>query len=203
MWASAPTKVCYAGGPAAAPTFPGFHFRQAISRRLYVGTGAHTRPGLAGGPERWADVGIGPYKGLLRGWLLRPPLHFRGSVSGGLSHGAYVGAGAHTRPGLAGGPERRAYVGIGPYKAGLIPACPRTSPPVGGPCGRPRQGQARPYKPSSRQDPRVRRYAGRGGAPISRGGNENGKLYGALSITSVGTGGQLSPHRLQRGLRQN
>ena len=61
----------------AAPTFPGFDFRQAISRRLYVGAGAHTRPGLAGAPERRADVGIGP------------------------------------------------------YKAGLTPACPRTSPPVG------------------------------------------------------------------------
>ena len=87
-----------------------------------------------------------------------------------ISRRLYVGAGAHTRPGLAGGPERRADVGIGPYKAGLIPACPRTSPPVGAALVAARgRGQARPYKPSSRQDPRVRRYAGRGGAPISRG----------------------------------
>ncbi|MCB5584128.1 hypothetical protein GKE88_07255 [Flavonifractor plautii] len=35
-------------------------------RRLDVGAGAHTRPELAGGPEVRADVGIGPYRGLLR-----------------------------------------------------------------------------------------------------------------------------------------
>ena len=84
MWASAPTKVCCGrhrlakmlrrGGACprpratikAAPTFPGFRFRRAILRRLDVGAGAHTRPELAGGPEVRADVGIGPYRGLLR-----------------------------------------------------------------------------------------------------------------------------------------
>ena len=84
MWASAPTEVCYGrhrpakmlrrGGACprpraatrAAPTFPWFRFRRAILRRLGVGTGAHTRPELAGGPEGRADVGVGPYRGLLR-----------------------------------------------------------------------------------------------------------------------------------------
>ncbi|WP_156621342.1 hypothetical protein [Flavonifractor plautii] len=35
-------------------------------RHLDVGAGAYTRPELAGGPEVRADVGIGPYRGLLR-----------------------------------------------------------------------------------------------------------------------------------------
>ncbi|MFR4202518.1 MAG: hypothetical protein ACLT09_16265 [Flavonifractor plautii] len=35
-------------------------------RRLDVGAGAHTRPELTSGPEGRADVGIGPYRGLLR-----------------------------------------------------------------------------------------------------------------------------------------
>ena len=55
--------------PAVArrpPLLPGFRLRRAILRRLDVGAGAHTRPELAGGPEVRADVGIGPYRGLLR-----------------------------------------------------------------------------------------------------------------------------------------
>ena len=58
-----------------------------------------------------------------------------------------------------------------------------------------------PHPPAGRsagQGPRVRRYAVRGGAFISRGGNQNGKLYTALSPAPVGAGGQLPPHRLQR-----
>ncbi len=58
-----------------------------------------------------------------------------------------------------------------------------------------------PHPPAGRsagQGPRVRRYAVRGGAFISRGGNQNGKLYTALSPAPVGAGGQLSPHGLQR-----
>ena len=50
----------------AAPTFPEFRFQQAILRRLDVGAGAHTRPELTSGPEGRADVGVGPYRGLLR-----------------------------------------------------------------------------------------------------------------------------------------
>ena len=51
----------------AATAFPGFRLRRAILRCLKpVGAGAHTRPELAGGPEVRADVGIGPYRGLLR-----------------------------------------------------------------------------------------------------------------------------------------
>ena len=83
MWASAPTEVCCGrhrlakmlrrGGACprlraaitAAPT-SGARLRRAVLRRLDVGAGAHTRPELAGGPEVRADVGIGPYRGLLR-----------------------------------------------------------------------------------------------------------------------------------------
>ena len=59
---SAPPSPAYRG----RPTFPWFRFQQAILRRLDVGAGAHTRPELASGPEVRADVGIGPYRGLLR-----------------------------------------------------------------------------------------------------------------------------------------
>ena len=54
------------GRPQGPPLLPGFRSRRAILRRLDVGAGAHTRPELAGGPEVRADVGIGPYRGLLR-----------------------------------------------------------------------------------------------------------------------------------------
>ncbi|UQT48508.1 hypothetical protein M5E87_28870 [Flavonifractor plautii] len=82
-WASAPTEVCCGrhcpakmlrrGGACprlraaikAAPT-SGARLRRAVLRRLDVGAGVHTRPELAGGPEVRADVGIGPYRGLLR-----------------------------------------------------------------------------------------------------------------------------------------
>ena len=83
MWASAPTEVCCGrhrpakmlrrGGACPRPraamkaALPGFCLRRAILRRLKpVGAGAHTCPELAGGPEVRADVGVGPYKGLLR-----------------------------------------------------------------------------------------------------------------------------------------
>ncbi|GAA6307722.1 hypothetical protein K200098A10_08780 [Flavonifractor plautii] len=55
------------GGHKGRPTFPGFRLRRAILRHLKpVGAGAHTRPELTGGPEGRADVGVGPYRGLLR-----------------------------------------------------------------------------------------------------------------------------------------
>ncbi len=55
------------GRPQGPPLLPGFCLRRAVLRHLKpVGAGAHTRPELAGGPEVRADVGIGPYRGLLR-----------------------------------------------------------------------------------------------------------------------------------------
>ena len=54
------------GRPQGPPLLPGFRSRRTTLWRLCVGAGAHTRPELAGGPEGRADVGIGPYRGLLR-----------------------------------------------------------------------------------------------------------------------------------------
>ena len=66
IWIALPLPRLWAA-TRAATAFPGFRLRRAILRCLKpVGAGAHTRPELAGGPEVRADVGIGPYRGLLR-----------------------------------------------------------------------------------------------------------------------------------------
>ena len=54
------------GRPQGPPLLPGFCLQRAVLRHLDVWAGAYTRPELAGGPEVRADVGIGPYRGLLR-----------------------------------------------------------------------------------------------------------------------------------------
>ena len=162
------------GRPQGPPLLPGFRSRRTTLWRLCVGAGAHTRPELAGGPEGRADVGIGPYRGLLRqappGKMLR-----RG------------GACPRLRAAIKAAPTS----GV-PFPAGYLAALGRRGGCPHPPAGRPAEGV-----------PRVRRYAGRGGLSYPGRGNIHGKLYRTLSAPPVGIGGQLPADGFQRGLRQN
>ena len=203
----------------AAPTFPGFHFRQAISRRLYVGAGAHTSPGAGRWPGKTGRCGHRPLqRSVTRAAPAAAPtfpgFHFRQAISRRL----YVGTGAHTRQGwpvarrdgpmwasaptkvcYAGGSCGRPYISGVPFPAGYLTALvcrggcphppgagrwpgktglcghrpiqsrtyPRLSPYVstrrGGPCGRPRQDKP---APTSRPADKIPASGGMPGAGV-------------------------------------